>query len=104
MHKQNKDHADKARNAIAACDFGPGQDLDTSIKDLLVNLAHLSDAENINFVETVQKALKIWQVERIDPNSLAEGPVVEIYIGTEGLPDQPKSAPRPPKPKKSRPA
>jgi hypothetical protein len=36
--------------------------------------------------------------------SVAEGPVVEIYIGTEGLPPLPKPVKRPDKRKKSRPA
>jgi hypothetical protein len=100
----NQEHADKARKAIAACDFDPHQDLAASIKDLLVDLAHLSDAEGIDFVETVKKALNAWAVERIDPLSVADGPVVEIYIGTEGLPPKPKPVQRPDRRKKSRPA
>jgi hypothetical protein len=43
----NQEHADKARKAIAACDFDPHQDLTTSVKDLLVDLGHLCDAEDI---------------------------------------------------------
>ena len=89
---------------IAACDFDPHQDLATSITDLLVDLAHLCDAEDIDFVERVKKAINAWQVERIDPTSIADGPVVEIYIGTEGLPPKPKPVKRPDKRKKSRPA
>ena len=100
----NQDHADSARNAIAACDFDPQQDLDTSVKDLLVDLGHLCDAENIDFVERIKKALNTWSVERIDPESVAEGPVVEITIGAEGLPPRPKPVKRPDKRKKSRPA
>ncbi len=100
----NQDHADTARKAIAACDFDPGQDLATSLKDLLVDLGHLSDLESIDFVELLKKALNSWSVERIDPASVAEGPVVEIYIGKEGLPSPPKPKKRPNKRKKSRPA
>jgi hypothetical protein len=100
----NQEHADKARKAIAACDFDPHQDLAASIKDLLVDLAHLSDAEDIDFVEIAKKSINAWQVERIDPTSVADGPVVEIYIGTEGLPPKPKTVKRPDKRKKSRPA
>jgi hypothetical protein len=100
----NEEHAAKARKAIAACAFDPHQDLATSVKDLLVDLGHLCDASTIDFVEIVKKALNAWQVERIDPTSVADGPVVEIYIGTEGLPPKPKPLKRPDKRKKSRPA
>jgi len=100
----NQDHADTARKAIAACGFDPDQDLATSLKDLLVDLGHLSDLESIDFVEVLKKALNTWAVERIDPASVAEGPVVEIYIGKEGLPPAPKPKKRPDKRKKSRPA
>ncbi len=99
----NEEHADKARKAITACDFDPHQDLPTSIKDLLVDLGHLADAEGLDYVELVKKAINSWQVERIDPNSLADGPSVEITIGTEGLPPPPTSKPpRKAKPKKVR--
>ena len=60
--------------------------------------------KSIDFVERVKKAINAWQVERIDPTSIADGPVVEIYIGTEGLPPKPKPVKRPDKRKKSRPA
>jgi len=104
MHKENKEHAAKAHEAIAACAFDPGQDTATSVKDLLVNLGHLCDAEGIDFAEAVKKALNAWAVERIDPASTASGPVVEIYIGTQGLPPEPRPVKRPDKRKKSRPA
>jgi hypothetical protein len=104
MHKMNKEHAEKARKAIAACNFDAEQDLAASVKDLLVDLAHLCDAERIDFVERVKKALNSWQVERIDPTSVADGPAVEITIGTEGLPPPPQPVTRPDKRKKSRPA
>jgi hypothetical protein len=100
----NQEHAEAARKAIAACGFDPSQDLETSLKDLLVDFGHLSDAENIDFVECLKKALNTWAVERIDPASVADGPVVEIYIGTAGLPPKPKPLKRPDKRKKSRPA
>ena len=97
-------HTNTARKAIAACEFDPGQDLKTSVSDLLVDIAHLCDAESLDFVEILTRALRHWQVERIDPASLAAGPVVEIYIGAEGLPEKPKPIKRPDKRKKSRPA
>jgi len=100
----NHEHADKARKAIAACEFDPHQEVATSVKDLLVDLGHLCDAEEIDFAEMVKKALNTWSVERIDPMSVADGPVVEIYIGTEDLPPKPKPVKRPDKRKKSRPA
>lgn len=97
-------HNDTARQAIAACKYDPGQNLEASVKDLLVDLGHLCDAEQIEFIECLKKALNAWAVERIDPGSVAAGPVVEIYIGTEGLPPAPKAVKRPDKRKKSRPA
>ena len=100
----NQEHADNARKAIAACAFDPDQDLTTSVCDLLVDLAHLCDAESLEFVEIATRAIRHWQVERIDPASVLEGPVVEIYIGKEGLPPKPKPIKRPDKRKKSRPA
>jgi hypothetical protein len=98
----NQEHADKARKAIAACNFDPHQDVATSVKDLLVDLGHLCDAEGLDFVAQLKRAINTWAVERIDPTSMADGPVVEIYIGTEGLPEKPKPIKRPDKHKKSR--
>ncbi len=100
----NREHADEARKAIAVCEFDPHQDLATSVSDLLVDLAHLCDAEDIDFVERVKKAINAWQVERIDPNSIAAGPSVDIVIGADGLPPKPTPVKRPGKRKKSRPA
>ena len=104
MHKVNKEHADRARQAIAACGFDPETDLKDTIKDILVDVGHLCDAENIDFVAALKRAINTWAVERIDPESLADGPAVEISIGTEGLPPKPKPVKRPSKRKKSRPA
>lgn len=104
MHKMNAAHAEKARKAIAACGFDPHQGLKDSIKDILVDIGHFCDAEKIDCVEALQRALNTWAVERIDPTSVADGPVVEIYIGTEGLPPKPEPVKRPDKRKKSRPA
>jgi hypothetical protein len=100
----NQDRAGQARTAVAAWAIDKEQSLGLLISELLTDLGHLCDAENIDFVERVQKALRTWSVERVDPNSVAEGPVVEIYIGSEGLPPSPKPVKRPAKPKKSRPA
>ncbi len=97
-------HAASARNAIAACNYDPHQDLSSSVKDLLVDLGHLCDAEGLDFVAELKRAINSWAVERIDPTSVADGPAVEIYIGTEGLPKKPKPIKRPDKHKKSRPA
>jgi len=52
----------------------------------------------------LKRAVNTWAVERIDPESLADGPAVEITIGAEGLPPKPKPVKRPSKRKKSRPA
>ena len=98
----NQEHADNAKKAIAACAFDPDQDLTTSVSDLLVDLAHLCDAEKLEFVEIVTRAIRHWQVERIDPTSVLEGPVVEIYVGKQGLPPPPQPKRRPSKPKKVR--
>lgn len=100
----NQEHADQARRAIASCNIDPAQDLATAVSDLIVDLAHLCDAESVDFVERVKKAITTWAVERIDPNSISAGPSVDIIIGTEGLPDKPKPVKRPDKHKKSRPA
>jgi hypothetical protein len=104
MHKMNEEHIATARKAIAACAFDPKQDLKESIKEILADFGHLCDAETIDFVALLQRAINSWAVERIDPMSTAEGPVVEIYIGREGLPEKPKPVTRPDKRKKSRPA
>ena len=87
----NEDRADQARKAIAAWAIEKEQSLGLLISEFLTDLGHLCDAEGVDFVERVQKALRSWSVERIDPTSVAEGPVVEIYIGTEGLPPKPES-------------
>lgn len=104
MHKMNRDHAAKARKAIAACKFDPHQDLKDSIKDILVDIGHLCDAEQIDFIAQLKRAINSWAVERIDPMSVADGPTVEIAVGTEGLPPPPEPVKRPSKRDKSRPA
>jgi hypothetical protein len=101
----NREHADNARRAIASCNYDPAlTDLKDTIKDILVDIGHLCDAENIDFVMALKRAINTWAVERIDPHSVADGPAVEIVIGTEGLPPLPKPAKRPSKRDKSRPA
>ncbi len=82
MHKMNEEHAAKARKAIAACGFDPHQDLKDSVKDILVDIGHLCDAENIDFVTALKRAINSWAVERIDPTSVADGPTVEVVIGS----------------------
>ena len=99
-----KTRAAEASAALAARGAAQGDDLPTSISDLVCDLGHLSDDNKLDFVAILTRALRHWQVERIDPASVAEGPVVEIYIGAEGLPPPPKPAKRPNKRKKSRPA
>lgn len=76
----NQQHAAKARKAIAAY-INPQLDLKDSIKDILVDAGHLCDAEGIDFVMQLKRAISTWAVERIDPASVAGGPVVEIIIG-----------------------
>ena len=100
----NEEHAYNARRAIAACNYDPLTDLKDTIKDILVDIAHFCDAEGIDFVAALKRAINTWAVERIDPYSVADGPSVEIVIGTEGLPPKPKPAKRPSKRDKSRPA
>ena len=100
----NEEHADNARRAIAACNYDPHTDLKDTIKDILVDIAHLCDAENIDFVAALKRAINTWAVERIDPHSVAGGPTVEIVIGAEGLPPDAKPVKRPSKRDKTRPA
>jgi hypothetical protein len=104
MHKMNSGHASSARQALAACNFDPHQEFADSVKEILVNIGHLCDAENIDFRAALERAIRHWQVERIDPASVLDGPVVEIFIGEEGLPPDPKPVKRPSKHDKSRPA
>jgi hypothetical protein len=104
MHKMNSEHANRARKALAAYNFDPNQELQESVKEALVNLGHLCDAENIDFLASLKRAIRHWQVERVDPTSVLDGPVVEIIIGEEGLPPNPKLIKRPSKQDKSRPA
>jgi hypothetical protein len=99
-----KTRAAEALTALAARSEAEGDDLPTSIQDLVCDLGHLCDESKLDFVGILTRAIRHWQVERIDPASVAEGPVVEIYIGTEGLPPKPKPAKRPNRRKKSRPA
>jgi hypothetical protein len=100
----NQEHADRARRAIAACNYDPHTALKDTIKDILVAIGHLCDAENIGFVAAIKRALSTWAVERIDPHSTVGGPMVEIVIGAEGLPEKPKPVRNPSKRDKSRPA
>ena len=63
----NQEHADQARRAIAACNFDPHTALKDTVKDILVDFGHLCDAENIDFVMALKRAINTWAVERIDP-------------------------------------
>ncbi len=98
----NEEHANNARRAIAACNYDPHTALKDTVKDILVDIGHLCDAENIDFVVVLKRAINTWAVERIDPHSAVGGPIVEIVIGTEGLPEKPKPVKRPSKRDKSR--
>ena len=98
-----KTHADAARAALSVKPE-TSEDLNTRIQNHLTDLGHLCDVEKLSFTDILKKALRHWAVERIDPNSLAEGPTVEILIGTQGLPEKPKKRAAKPIPKKSRPA
>ena len=99
-----KTRAAEALAALAARSEAKGAELPTSIQDLVCDLGHLSDENKLDFVDILTRAIRHWQIERIDPMSMAPGPVVEIYIGAEGLPPKPKPAKRPNRRKKSRPA
>jgi len=99
-----KTRAAEASAALAARGAAQGDDLPTSIQDLVCDLGHLCDENKLDFVDILTRAIRHWQIERIDPTSMAPGPVVEIYIGTEGLPPKPEPVKRPNKRKKSRPA
>ena len=93
QHQQSR--ANAARAALSAREQ-TNDDLATRIQDHLADLGHLCDAENLIFTDILARALRHWAVERIDPNSLAAGPTVEIGIGSEGLPDKPKNVPASP--------
>jgi hypothetical protein len=97
-----KTRAAEALAALAARGKTEDDDLPTSIQDLVCDLGHLSDDSALDFVAILTRAIRHWQVERIDPTSIATGPVVEIYIGTEGLPPKPEPVKRTDKRKKSR--
>ena len=99
-----KTRAAEASAALAARGAAQGDDLPTSIQDLVCDLGHLCDENKLDFVDILTRAIRHWQVERIDPLSVAPGPAVEIRIGDEGLPPTPKPVKRPDKRKKSRPA
>ena len=99
-----KTRAAEALAALAARSEAKGAELPISIQDLVCDLGHLCDQSKLDFVDILTRAIRHWQIERIDPVSMAPGPVVEIYIGTEGLPPKPKPAKRPGKRKQSRPA
>ncbi len=74
------------------------------VREVLINIGHLCDVERIDFVRRAKGALNSWAVERIDPNSVEAGPTVtvEITIGAQGLPTEPKPIKRPDKRAKSR--
>ncbi len=94
--------AEAARKALDAYASDASADFATRIQDLITDLGHLCDFEKLDFVERLRPGIRHWAVERIDPNSIVEGPVVEIYIGTEGLPQPPTPKQRKTKPKKVR--
>ena len=91
MHRINSEHANAGRRALAACSLDL-QNLGENVREVLINLGHLCDVENVDYVEVIKRAILSWQVERVDPNSVAAGPDVEVIIGTEGLPPQPERA------------
>jgi hypothetical protein len=102
MTKLLREHADKARQAIAACGFDRPRIL-TLPFPICSPISPIS-ATRRGFVAVVTRAIRHWQVERIDPASVAEGPDVQIVIGTTGLPPPPIPVKRPDKRKKFRPA
>jgi hypothetical protein len=104
MHRANLEHAELGRKAITVGCLGSDQELGECVREALINIGHLCDAERIDFVRALKGALNSWAVERIDPNSVEAGPTVtvEITIGAQGLPAEPKAIKRPDKRGKSR--
>jgi hypothetical protein len=90
-HHQNR--ADHARRILDAARMPGARTLEDRIFEHLIDLGHLCDASGLGFVEQLKRAIRFWAVERVDPDSTLPGPVVEIVIGTDGLPLPPSPGP-----------
>ena len=62
-----KTRAAEALAALAARGAAQGDDLPASIQDLVCDLGHLCDDNKLDFVAILTRAIRHWQVERIDP-------------------------------------
>lgn len=97
-------HAADARRALEAYKSDAFKDLEASIADLIADIGHLCMLEQIDFLAALNRGIRHWAVERINPKSTRPGPTVEITITVQGLAPRTKPKSRDPtKPKRLRP-
>lgn len=85
--KTNLNRAEWARTAVDAFAREVGNDnepLEVSINDLICDLGHLADREQLDFVAILTKAVAFWKIEQIDPDGIADPPPVDLIIGSNG--------------------
>ncbi|MDX2263443.1 MAG: hypothetical protein NW215_00530 [Hyphomicrobiales bacterium] len=84
-----KANADAALAALKAAKPDAEADLETAIENLIIDLGHLAEARELDFLTLAARGIRGWAIERINPNYVGEGPLVEIQIDGQGLSRKP---------------
>ena len=80
-HPINQSRAQLAREVVEAYGSISGDGFcEEAIGDLLSDIGHLCDKEQLDYVAILRKAVAYWKIEQTHPDELANRPEVEIII------------------------
>ena len=76
------DCARRAAQALHAFRIAAGDsDDEEAIRDLVTDLGHFADRQDIDFLDVLAAAIGCWALEQKDPRSIEPAPSVIITIG-----------------------
>ncbi len=81
----NHHRADWAASALVSFQYycwQQGEDDETLITDLIIDLGHLARERRFDFLKIVARAVSHWAYERKHPNGL--GPTPQVWLTIEG--------------------
>ena len=85
-HFTNRQRVGWAASALAAFRVEVGDDDNaTLIQDLIADLGHLANSENLNFPRIAARGISTWAYERREPNGDDPNPQVSIIIAGRRL-------------------
>ena len=94
-HRQTR--ADAARQALAAHSSDASEELGACISDLVTDLGHLCDAENLDFVKAIQRAFATGRSSASIPTASSKAPSSKSTSAPKGFRPNRKPVKRPDK-------